>query len=90
MFLERITGKAFAEAILHSLSAWNLSIANLREQSYDGASNMAGARSGCQAIIKQHAPRADYIHCAAHRLNLAIASACQISAFRNCESFIGK
>ena len=47
----------------------------------------AGARSCCQAMIKQHAPRADYIHCAAHRLNLATVSACQIQAFRKCESF---
>lgn len=88
--VERITGKALAEAILQHLSAWGLSVADLRGQCYDGASNMSGARSGCKAIIQKEAPKAVYIHCAAHRLNLAIVSACRIQAFRNCESYIGE
>lgn len=51
---------------------------------------MAGAKSGCRSIIQQHAPVAVYTHCAAHRLNLAIVSACKIQAFKNCESCIGE
>ena len=31
-----------------------------------------------------------YHHCAAHRLNLAIVSAFQISSFKNTESYIGE
>ena len=31
-----------------------------------------------------------YIHCAAHRLNLAVVSACKIQAFKNVESYIGE
>jgi len=38
---------------------------------------MAGARSGCKAIILQKAPMAVYTHCAAHQLNLAIVGACK-------------
>lgn len=63
---------------------------NMRGQCYDGASNMAGARSGYNAIIKEVAPLAIYHHCAAHRLNLAIISACKISSFKNTESYIGE
>ena len=55
-----------------------------------GASNMAGARSGCSAIIREKAPLAVYHHCAAHRLNLAIVSACKITAFKNTESYSGE
>ena len=51
---------------------------------------MAGSRSGCRAIVQQKAPLAVYHHCAAHRLNLSVLSACKIVAFRNTEYFIGE
>ena len=51
---------------------------------------MAGARSGCSATIREKVPLAVYHHCAAHRLNLAIVSACRITDFRNTESYIGE
>ena len=70
--VDRITGNAIAKAILQCLSQWNLSLANLRGQCYDGSSNMAGARSGCKAIILQKAPMAVYTHCAAHQLLLVL------------------
>ena len=88
--VERITGKALAEAIIHSLTVWGLSLSHMRGQCFDGASNMAGARSGCSSIIRQVAPLAVYHHCAAHRLNLAVVSACKIAAFKNTESYIGE
>ena len=31
-----------------------------------------------------------YYHCAAHRLNLAVVSACKIQAFKNAESYLGE
>ena len=43
---------------------------NYRGQSYDNASNMSGIYSGLQARIKTINPLADYVHCAAHSLNL--------------------
>ena len=51
---------------------------------------MSGARSGCQAIVRQEAPKAIYVHCSAHRLNLAIVSACKILSFKNTESYLGE
>lgn len=88
--VERITGKELAEAITDSIHSWGLSLQHMRGQCYDGASNMAGARSGCSAIIREKVPLAQYHHCAAHRLNLAIVSACKIAAFTNTESYIGE
>ena len=90
IFVERITGEVLAQAILQWLATWNIPHSDIRGQCYDGASNMAGARSGCMAIIQQKVPKAVYFHCASHRLNLAIVSACNISAFKNVESYIGE
>ena len=90
IFVGRITGEVLAQAILQWLETWNLSYCDIRGQCYDGASNMAGARSGCMAIIRQKSPKAVYFHCASHRLNLAIVSACSITAIKNVESYIGE
>ena len=87
--VDRITGKVLAESILQCLSSLSLSIPDLRGQCYDGASNMAGARSGCRTIVQQQAPMAIYMHCAAHQLNLAVVSGCKIQAFKNTETCIG-
>ena len=88
--VERITGESLAMAILHWLHAQGLPASDMRGQCYDGASNMSGACSGCQAIVQQQAPKAMYFHCSAHRLNLAVVSACKIPAFKNAEAYLGE
>ena len=88
--VERITGKVLAEAIINCLTAWGLSLRDLRGQCYDGSANMSGAKSGCRAILQQSAPKAVYFHCAAHQLNLAVVAACKIQGFRSTESTIGE
>jgi hypothetical protein len=87
---ERITGAAMATLITTRLSNWELSLANLRGQAYDGASNMAGKKNGCQALIKANAPLAFYTHCASHQLSLAVVSSCNIVAVKNAHSTIGE
>ena len=47
---------------------------------------MSGARSGCSAVVQQQAAKTAHFHCAAHRLNLAVVSACKIKAFMNVEA----
>ena len=86
--VERITGHVLASALLHCCSDWWLSYADMRGQCYDGSSNMSGTRNGCKSIIQEHAPMASYTHCAVHRLNLAIVSACSILAFKSTEACI--
>ena len=90
IYVERITGESLANAILKWLETAGLSPSDMRGQCYDGANNMSGARSGCRSIVQQQAPMAMYFHCAAHRLNLAVVSACKIQAFKNVESYIGE
>ncbi len=85
--VERITGKELAASILNSLSTWGLPHSDMRGQCYDGAS---GARSGCKALIQREAPLAVSYHCPAHRLNLAVMSACKIQSMKNAESYVGE
>jgi hypothetical protein len=57
------------------LSRYNLDIQNIRGQGYDGASNMRGESNELQALISHDCPYAYYIHCFAHRLQLALLAA---------------
>ena len=77
------TGAAIADKILTALKGYGLSLDNLRGQSYDGAGNMAGKYKGAAATIQSTYPKATYVHCAAHSLNLCIVSACSVQPVRN-------
>lgn len=52
------------------LKRFNISIAKLRGQCYDGASAMSGYKSGVATKIHEE-PKAIYTHCYGHSLNLA-------------------
>jgi len=52
-----------------------LKLAKLRGQGYDGATSMSGIYSGVQARIVAKQPKAVYVHCAAHNLNLVLNDA---------------
>lgn len=54
-----------------------------RGQDYDGAGNMAGKCSGAAVRIQQQFPKANYVHCGSHLLNLCVASACNIQVGQN-------
>uniref|UniRef100_A0A8D9A6D5 Zinc finger MYM-type protein 1 n=1 Tax=Cacopsylla melanoneura TaxID=428564 RepID=A0A8D9A6D5_9HEMI len=47
----------------------------LISQSYDGGSVMSGRTNGVQAIIRNDYPRANFVHCYAHQLNLIMEHA---------------
>jgi len=57
------------------LSKYGFDIQNLRGQGYDGASNMKGELNGLQALFLRECPYAYYVHCYAHRLQLALVTA---------------
>ncbi|XP_024164732.1 zinc finger MYM-type protein 1-like [Rosa chinensis] len=63
------------KGIYSVLSNHNLDIQNIRGQGYDGASNMRGEWNGLQALILKDCPYAYYVHCLAHRLQLALVAA---------------
>ena len=75
-----LSGEAIAENILSQLSKWQLPTRLLRGQSYDGAGSMSGSTRGAAARTRAKYPKALYVHCTAHRLNLCIMKCC-----KNCE-----
>uniref|UniRef100_H3B1Z5 TTF-type domain-containing protein n=1 Tax=Latimeria chalumnae TaxID=7897 RepID=H3B1Z5_LATCH len=55
-----------------------------RGQCYDGAANVAGCRRGLQALVQEDEPRAVYVHCLTHTVNLVVQDVAQnIAACRN-------
>ncbi|XP_042405026.1 zinc finger MYM-type protein 1-like [Zingiber officinale] len=66
------TALSLKAAIDKMFSKYNLSIANVRGQGFDGASNMQGKFNGLKALILKENPCAFYIHCFAHQLQLAL------------------
>jgi hypothetical protein len=66
------TGEALASVIHDVLIRLNLPVESLRGQCYDGAANMAGHHKGVQSRILAIQPKALYVHCFAHSLNLSV------------------
>jgi len=64
------TAESLEAVILDALTRFNLEPQMCRGQAYDGASNMAGKLSGLQARIQAREPRAIFLHCLNHCLNL--------------------
>lgn len=88
--LTETTGRSIADAVLKGLADCNIDTFFLRGQGFDGASAMSGAYNGAQAVIYAQHPKAPYVHCASHCLNLAITYSSKVPAIRNSFGIIGK
>ena len=64
------TSETLFQLLQDVLIRFSLPVSRLRGQCYDGAANMAGARTGLQARMLELEPRAVFVHCTAHVLNL--------------------
>ncbi|XP_047320270.1 zinc finger MYM-type protein 1-like [Impatiens glandulifera] len=71
------TAATLKKEICNVLTRYNLEINNMRGQGYDGASNMSGIFNGLQALFLKDCPYAYYVHCFAHRLQLALVTAAE-------------
>ena len=80
--VEDTTSNALKKSLLEMLAKYGLSVARLRGQGYDGASNMRGEFNGLQKQIHDENPYAFYVHCFAHQLQLVI-----VSITSSCSSF---
>ena len=81
--LPRITGEVIAETIVSTLQGLGLEIENVRGQGYDGAANMSSDNVGAQRRIREHSPKAVYVHCSGHCLNLVISHSCALPQIKN-------
>ncbi|XP_046862561.1 zinc finger MYM-type protein 1-like [Xenia sp. Carnegie-2017] len=70
--LEKTDAKTITTSLKDILLRCSLTIDDCRWQTYDGAANMAGGRSGVAARISSENPHALYIHCGNHSLDLAL------------------
>ena len=78
-----LTGLALSKNIEDALQEVGLPLQNCRGQGYDGASAMSSERKGVSGRILQKNPKALYVHCSNHRLNLVVAKACSIFPVKN-------
>ena len=71
-----LTAVSLTQDIERAIQDGGLSLSHCLSQSYDGASVMSGAIGGVQARVRElSGGRALYVHCTAHRLNLAVVGA---------------
>ena len=70
-----INAATITDVIKDTFNRMNLSTSRLRGQCYDGASAMSSAKSGVAKRICDLEPRAVFIHCFGHSLNLAASDA---------------
>ena len=66
----------------------SLPLSQCRGQAFDGAVNMSGIRNGVQALVKQEVPKALYVHCLAHSLDLSVQVIKKCELMRNVMDFI--
>ena len=73
------TGEGLTELILTHLEKLGFELKWLRGQGYDNGANMKGVRKGVQNRILEKYPRAFYVPCACHSLNLVVNDAASSS-----------
>ena len=67
-----IRGEDIANLVLTTAAKLGLDMSKCRGQCYDGAGNMAGKIKGAATRIRNEYPKAVYVHCTAHVLNLCV------------------
>lgn len=73
--VDETTGASLANVLVKQLEDLNIPLKNLRGQGYDNGSNMRGKYSGVQKRILDMNPRAFFVPCGAHTLNLVVNDA---------------
>ena len=76
---EESTGLHLASLILKRLEELKVPFEDCRGQAYDNGANMKGKNKGVQARLLQMNPRALFVPCGAHTLNLVVADASKAS-----------
>ncbi|CAN1755941.1 Zinc finger MYM-type protein 1 [Linum perenne] len=78
------SAKTLKQEICDVLSEYNLQVDKLRGQGYDGAINMSGQFNGLRALFLKDCPYAYFVHCFAHRLQLALVTSTKFFSLLDC------
>ena len=70
-----------------AIQSLNLDLKNIVGECFDGASNMSGVHGGLATLMKEISPFSIYVHCYAHRLNLALGDS--LSSVANMKNAFG-
>ena len=70
--IPNIRSDTIVSAMKDAFTRFNLPFSDLRGQTYDGASNMLGKKSGVAVQIKLFQPKAVESHCQGHSLSLSV------------------
>jgi hypothetical protein len=81
------SGWGLFNALLESMKSFDLNIDDIRGQGYDNGSNMKGKHHGVQKRMLDINPRALYMPCACHSLNLTLCD--MANSCRRAISFFG-
>lgn len=73
------TGQGLTDFLLKYLEEADINIGDMRGQGYDNGANMKGKNNGLQKKILDINPRAFFVPCAAHSLNLVVNDAAKCS-----------
>ncbi|XP_040210403.1 zinc finger MYM-type protein 1-like [Rana temporaria] len=78
--VEATTGLNLSTGILNKMNELKISFEDCRGQAFDSGANMKGKNQGVQArLLRIKKPRAVFVPCGAHTLNLVIADAAKSS-----------
>lgn len=78
------TGLGLSNLILNRLAEFNIPFQDCLGQSYDNGANMKGKNKGVQARLLVKNPRAFYVPCSSHTLNLTVSDAAKASTDAAC------
>ena len=73
--LESTDASSISDGIKQVLADYKLNMTKCAAVSFDGAANFSGVHGGVQAILRESQPTLLYVHCSAHRLQLALMHA---------------
>ena len=81
--LTGMSTSGISSSIITRCKEFGLNLERLLGQGYDGCSAMAGKENGVLAKIGLIYPKAAFVHCSAHRLNLVVNDLNAVSTIRN-------
>ena len=73
--LKKADGESIYLTLVKCIKSKNLQVGNIVGMDFDGAAIFPGIKTGVQARLKKHAPRAVFVHCLCHLLQLACVQA---------------